>query len=237
EDAVVVVVVSFVPGVELNVGRVGSDIGRQHQLVVVDGQGAAGVGVHRAVVVGDGGQVAVRRRNVAAGCGHKRIVVGVVDANADVVDVVFLVAPERDGVLADDEFRLVDLHDVGRAPPVGADGRVIDRRAVVDLERGRLGIVVTPQVEVELDLGRVGEIVRQGKGNGLGALVQQVRLQIEGAIGAGGRAVGVAAAGELVMMDPVLFIGDLAVGLEYACFDGFGTRHQQPPKYYQGQQE
>ena len=122
EDTVVVFVVAFVPGVELDIERVGRDFGGQLQGVIVDGQRAARVGVDGAAVILDGDQPARWRLYIAAGTGQQGVVVGMVDADTDVVNVGRTGGPEGYGVLPDIQFRLVDFQYPGRAAPVEADG-------------------------------------------------------------------------------------------------------------------
>ncbi len=178
ENAVVVLIVAFVPSVEFDVGGVGRDVGRQLELIIVDVQRTARVRADRAVVVLDGHKRPIRRFDIATGAGHQGIAVVIVDANADVMDMIALVTPESHGVCADIEFGLIDLYHVGRAAPVGADGRMIDVLAIIDLEHRRLGIVVAPQVEIDFDLDRIGEVIRQRNGERLRAFGHRVRLDV-----------------------------------------------------------
>ena len=60
---------------------------------------------------------------------------------------------------------------------------------------------------------------------------------VPGPAGIGRRAVGVAAAGELVVMDPILLIGYLIAGIKNAGFDGSRANHHQTTQQAQGQEE
>ncbi len=131
----------------------------------------------------------------------------------DVVETVL--APEGDRVNALDEGAERDFGDPRRAAPIVARVGCIDGRVAVDAEAGAGGVVVAPQVEIDLGLDGAGEVVGQVDLHRLGTIVQPARLDVPRATRIFRQSV-YAAAGKLRVRHPVLFVGYFAVGIEHA---------------------
>ena len=216
---VVVHVVAVVVGVELDKGRARPHLCLQGHFIVVDHQRAAVVGRKFSGVVLDRQQRAVYPHHVAA---DQRVGVVIVDADADVVDVIeAMLTPEGDGVLALGKRGEGDLADPRRAAPLVADGGGVDGWVAVDAEAGAVGVVVAPQVEIDLRLEGVGGVIGQGDFHRLGALVLPARLNIPRAAGVLRQAVN-ATAGELGVRHPVLFVGYFGIGIKHTRFRAGG---------------
>ncbi len=219
ENAIVVIVVAVVIGVKLYILGIADFGGQLDRVAGADIQHTAvgGGNGRRAGIVGSNLQkLAGRWNDITGAAGNQRMPGVIVDAHGHVVDVVAAaLPPEQKGVGAGDQFAQRHFLHPGRAAPVIAAWRLVDfRRIVIEAKARTARVVIAPQIDEDLGLQRPGDAIWYIQSHRLRAFSQRVRFGIpDVAVRFAIHTRLDAAAGELSMAHPVLFVRHLTIGI------------------------